>query len=116
VLCARLDLAGGLVGHARGLLGRPAIDPAQGLLFVRKSFEPFMVMHMFFMRFAIDLAFLDRDDRVIRIAPSLKPWRVSPIAFTARKALEIADGAAARSHTVVGDRISLTEHPPPIVG
>jgi len=109
ILCARLDDAGGLSGQTRGLLGRDGIDADQGLLFVRNRFEPFMWMHMFFMRFAIDIVFLDRSDRVVHISHELKPWRVSPILFRARKALELAAGAAARSATAVGDEISFAQ-------
>jgi len=109
ILCARLDDAGGLSGQTRGLLGRDRIDADQGLLFVRNRFEPFMWMHMFFMRFAIDIVFLDRSDRVVHISHELKPWRVSPILFRARKALELAAGAAARSATAVGDEISFAQ-------
>ncbi len=58
-----------------------------------------------FMRFAIDIVFLDRNDRVIRIASGLQPWRFSPIVWTARKALELPAGTAAHSTTQLGDRI-----------
>jgi uncharacterized membrane protein (UPF0127 family) len=109
ILCARLDEAGGLGGQARGLLGRAVIEPQEGLIFARRRYEPFMLMHMFFMRFAIDLVFLDRYDRVIRICSFLKPWRLSPVVFAARKALEMAPGAVARSRTVVGDQIAFRE-------
>ncbi|MGH7843309.1 MAG: DUF192 domain-containing protein [Candidatus Binataceae bacterium] len=109
VLCARLKEAGGPSGRARGLIGRASLDPDEGLLFVRGRLEPFMLMHMFFMRFAIDIVFLDRDHRVVRISRELKPWRVSPIVFGARTALELAAGAAARSHTVVGDSITIVD-------
>lgn len=108
-LCSRLEDAGGLGGQTRGLLGRDRIDSDQGLLFVRNWFEPFMWMHMFFMRFAIDIVFLDGHDRVVHISHELKPWRTSPILFRARKALELAPGAAARSATTVGDQIALIE-------
>jgi len=53
--------------------------------------------------------FLDGSDRVVHISHELKPWRVSPILFRARKALELAAGAAARSATAVGDEISFAE-------
>ena len=66
-----------------------------------------MWMHMFFMRFAIDIVFLDRHDRVVHISRELKPWRVSAVVFRARKALELAPGAAAHSNTVIGDSIKL---------
>jgi uncharacterized membrane protein (UPF0127 family) len=108
MLCARLEDAGGLVGQRRGLLGRNSIDSDQGLLFVRNHFEPFMWMHMFFMRFAIDIVFLNHDNEVIHISHRLKPWRTSPILFRARKALELAAGAAERNGTRVGDQIAIT--------
>ena len=107
VLCARLADAGGRSGQARGLLGRHSLAADEGLLFVRQRLEPFMWMHMFFMRFAIDIVFLDRDDRVVHISRELKPWRVSAVVFRARKALELAPGAAARNNTVIGDSIKL---------
>ena len=109
VLCGQLANAGGRSGQAKGLLGRDSIGADEGLLFVRQSLEPFMWMHMFFMRFAIDIVFLDRNDRVVHICHSLKPWRVSPLLFAARKALELAPGAAQRSGTLIGDVIELRD-------
>jgi uncharacterized membrane protein (UPF0127 family) len=76
------------------------------MLFVRGRFEPFMWMHMFFMRFAIDIVFLNRHDMVVRISHALKPWRVSPVVFGASKAIELEAGAALRSDTRVGDSIA----------
>jgi uncharacterized protein len=105
VLCARLENAGGLTGQGRGLLGRDGLEPGTGMLFESGRFTPFMWMHMFFMRFAIDIVFLGRDDRVIRINPRLKPWRLSSMVFGAGKALELPAGAAENSSTEVGDQI-----------
>jgi len=112
LLCARLEDAGGRSGQARGLLGRESIGSDEGLLFVRQKLEPFMWMHMFFMRFTIDIVFLDRNDHVVHICHSLKPWRVSPILFSARKALELAAGATQRSGTVIGDVIEIRSEGP----
>jgi hypothetical protein len=105
LLCARLEDAGGLAGQSRGLLGRDRLDPDEGMLFVRGRLEPFMCMHMLFMRFAIDVVFLDRNDRVVRVSHRLRPWRISPLVFKARRALELAVGTAVRSGTAVGDLI-----------
>jgi len=105
VLCARLENAGGLAGQGRGLLGRDSLDPGSGMLFDNGRFTPFMWMHMFFMRFAIDIVFLGRGDTVIRINRRLKPWRVSSVVFGARRALELAAGASDESGTQVGDHI-----------
>ena len=106
VLCERVANAGGLGGQSRGLLGRDSLDPTEGLLFDNGRFTPFMWMHMFFMRFAIDIVFLNRAGRVIRINRDLRPWRVSSIVFGARHALELAAGAAERSLTQPGDQIA----------
>ena len=105
VLCTRLESAGGLAGHGRGLLGRDGLEPGTGMLFENGRFMPLMWMHMFFMRFAIDIVFIGRGDRVIRINRRLKPWQVSSIVFGARRALELSAGAVDESLTQVGDQI-----------
>ncbi|WP_331588784.1 DUF192 domain-containing protein [Candidatus Binatus sp.] len=105
VLCARLEDAGGLAGQGRGLLGRDGLEPGAGMLFENGRFTPFMWMHMFFMRFAIDIVFLGRGDMVVRINRRLKPWRMSSVVFGARKALELPAGATDGSLTQVGDHI-----------
>jgi len=105
VLCERLEDAGGLGGQSRGLLGRDTLEPGTGMLFENGRFTPMMWMHMFFMRFAIDIVFLDRRGKVIKINRNLKPWRVSSMVFGARCALELPAGAAEGSATQAGDQI-----------
>jgi uncharacterized membrane protein (UPF0127 family) len=107
VVCARLEPAGGLAGKSRGLLGRDHLDEDAGMLFEAGRLEPFMWMHMFFMRFPIDIVFLDRANRVLRISHELRPWRVSPLVWGARRALELASGAARRSGIEPGDLIMI---------
>jgi uncharacterized membrane protein (UPF0127 family) len=105
VLCARLESAGGLAGQGRGLLGRDGLAPGTGMLFENWRFTPFMWMHMFFMRFAIDIVFLGRGNTVVSINRRLRPWQVSSIVFGARTALELPAGATDESSTEVGDQI-----------
>lgn len=107
VLCERLEDAGGLAGQSRGLLGRDGLEPGTGMLFENGRLIPFMWMHMFFMRFAIDIVFLDRDGIVLKIDSDLKPWWVSSMVFRARRALEVAAGTAEKSATQIGDLIVL---------
>ena len=106
VLCARLENAGGIAGQSKGLLGRDGLEPGAGMLFENSRFTPMMWMHMFFMRFAIDIVFLGRGDKVIRISRQLRPWRVSAMVFGARRALELEAGAAEKSSTQIGDQIT----------
>jgi uncharacterized protein len=107
VLCERLENAGGLAGQGKGLLGRGGLEPGTGMLFESGRFTPFMWMHMFFMRFAIDIVFLGRDDTVIKIDARLKPWRLSSIVLGARKALELREGSVEETGTLLGDQIVL---------
>ncbi len=105
VLCENLEEAGGMSGKSRGLLGRAGLAADAGMLFDAGRLEPFMCMHMLFMRFAIDVVFLDRAGKVIRINHNLRPWRFSTIVWGAHRALELPAGGAARSRTEVGDQI-----------
>ena len=105
VLCERLEDAGGLLGQSRGLLGRDGLEPGAGMRFENGRFTPMMWMHMFFMRFAIDIVFLDGGGKVLKVNRNLKPWRVSSMVFGARTALELPAGAASASATEPGDQI-----------
>ena len=107
VLCERLEVAESMAAQSRGLLGRDGLAPGAGMLFAG-GFLPLMWMHMFFMRFAIDIVFLDKGNRVLRINHSLKPWRISSMVLGARKALELEAGAAAHSGTMKGDQLDLS--------
>ena len=107
VLCSRATLARSFRDRSRGLLGRGQLSADEGMLFEAESFVPLMWMHTLFMTFPIDIVFLGRGDIVTKIQASLKPWRLSAIAFGACKALELTAGAVIRTETEVGDSISI---------
>jgi uncharacterized protein len=83
----------------RGLLGRKSLAPGEGILL-----HPASSVHTAFMRFAIDVVFLDRDDRIVKIAPELAPWRTSA-ARKAAAAVELPAGTASRLGLRAGDRL-----------
>lgn len=66
--CVVADTAG---SRMRGLLGRPPLEPGEGLLLV-----PCRAVHTFFMRYPIDVVFLDRELRVLRVCSRVRPWRL----------------------------------------
>jgi uncharacterized membrane protein (UPF0127 family) len=82
--------------RGRGLLGRSALAPQQGLLI-----RPCSSVHTFFMRFAIDVVYLDREWRVTKVAADLKPWRLS-WGRGANMVLELPAGEAGRQGIVPG--------------
>lgn len=80
--------------RARGLLGRDGLD---GALLI----SPAKQVHTFRMRFTIDVAFLDRDGRVLRTA-TMPRGRISPIVLRARSVLEAEPGRFERWGVVPG--------------
>jgi len=103
VVCERCEVPKSSLGRTRGLLGRSGLDPDSGMLV--DSAPP---VHMFFMRFPIDVVFLDRDWKVVRVRHRLRPWRVAG-ARGAVAALELPAGAAAASGVKEGDVLVLDE-------
>jgi uncharacterized membrane protein (UPF0127 family) len=85
----------------RGLIGRRGLPAGEGLLL-----RPAPAIHTAFMSFPIDVVFLDRDLRVLRIVESLGPWRTAS-QRKARAVLELAAGESARRGVRVGDRLEL---------
>jgi uncharacterized protein len=85
----------------RGLLGRSSLAEGSALILA-----PCNSIHTFFMRFAIDVAFVDRDGRIRRARRALQPWRIQA-ALRAFAVVELAAGALDRSDTRVGDRLYL---------
>ncbi|MGH7907327.1 MAG: DUF192 domain-containing protein [Candidatus Binataceae bacterium] len=108
-LCEQIETARGLA-RSRGLIGRERLGQGAGMLFEAGALEPFMMMHMFFMRFPIDIVFLDGGGRVIKVSRALKPWRICTPVWRARTAIELASGAVLQSRTAIGDQIVFEAH------
>lgn len=85
-----------------GLLGRRGLAEGHGLLIA-----PCSSVHTLFMRFAIDVAFLDSDGRVVRAYASVPPFRLLMGGPGARMALELPAGTLERSGTRAGDFLQL---------
>jgi hypothetical protein len=88
----------------RGLLGRDRLDRNEGMYLV-----PCQWIHMFGMRFPIDVAFLGGDGRVLALHHGLPPNRLSRPVLRAEGALELAAGVLAATGTAVGDRIEFQD-------
>jgi uncharacterized membrane protein (UPF0127 family) len=97
IVCDRAELADSPLRRMRGLLGRHFLDRGEGLLLT-----PAPSIHTAFMRFPIDVVFLDSEHRVLRVVREMGPWRAAA-AKHARAVLEIAAGEAARRGIDVGD-------------
>jgi uncharacterized protein len=91
-----------------GLMGRRAVDPQEGLLFVGAT-----SIHMFFMRTSIDCLFLAAPDRegqqqIVALRRRLPAWRgIVWFVRGARDCLELAPGTVDRATLRQGDLIRL---------
>lgn len=75
----------------RGLMGRKQLPELTGLLLV-----PCDSVHMCFMRFSIDVVYLDKELTILKIVRNLKPWIGLSMCRGAWAALELNAGEADR--------------------
>jgi uncharacterized protein len=100
-ICDRCSIADTFVRRLRGLLGRPALAPGEGLLL-----SPGSSVHTFFMRFPIDAVFLDRGLRVVHVSSDMRPWRLAGCRRS-RSVLELQAGEARRRGIRTGDELQV---------
>lgn len=99
---AEVELATSPWSRARGLLGRRGLPPGHALWLA-----PCRSIHTVGMRFPIDVVFLDREGRALKVFEAL-PWgRLVWGGFRAHGALEFAGGEAARLGLAPGQRLAL---------
>jgi len=106
VLATRLEPAFESAARRRGLLGRDGLEPGAALVIA-----PCNSIHMFFMRFAIDVVYVDRAGRVRKIVRALRPWRISA-AMSAYAVIELAAGSLDGCDIGRGDRLYVEVTPP----
>jgi hypothetical protein len=96
-----VQLAGNGPNRRKGLLGRAGLGKSEGLWIV-----PCEAVHTFWMRFPIDLIYLDRQYRVLKTRSGVPPWRLSAC-LRAHSVLELAAGTIRETQTARGDRLAL---------
>ncbi len=104
----RIGLADGFWTRLRGLLGRPEPQVGEGLLIVPSS-----GVHMYGMKYPLDVLFLGPDGRVVALYPGLEPGSRTKVHRGARAALEVPVGLIDDSGTQQGDLLewrSADEH------
>jgi uncharacterized membrane protein (UPF0127 family) len=101
VVCERCAVADNPLTRLRGLLGRSELPAGEGLLL-----RPSPSIHTWFMRFPIDVVFLDGELRVLAVRHRVRPWRMAG-RRGARAVLELAAGEASRLDIPAGSRLSL---------
>jgi uncharacterized protein len=104
VVARDVELAETRRARRRGLLGRDGLAPSSALVIA-----PCCAIHTAFMRFAIDVIFVARDGRVLRIVRDLPPWRLA-VAPRAHRVVELPAGSLGQDILAIGDQL-LIERP-----
>jgi len=99
MLASRLEAAHTGPSRRKGLLGRKGLQAGEGLWIA-----PCESVHTFFMKFPIDLVYLDRKLQVKKVRDSVGPWRISAC-FAARSVLELPAGTVRATQTARGDTV-----------
>lgn len=86
-----------------GLMGRTKFPEGSDALI----FEACPSIHCFFMRMAIDAVFVDREGRVTRVFPDLKPWCLAFGGKGAYAVIELPAGVIEATRTAPGDRLEI---------
>lgn len=100
-LASRAEAATSAAARNKGLLGRAALAPGEGMWIA-----PCSSVHTFFMKFPIDLVYLDRKKRVKKVRSHVVPWRISAC-FMAASILELPSGTIRSTQTARGDQLDL---------
>jgi len=100
VIVERVTIASSYWSRFWGLMGRRTLAEDEGLLI-----EPCSSIHTMFMRFTIDVVFLDKERRVVKVA-TVPPFRAA-LGGGGHAVLELPAGTAERNGVEVGDALSL---------
>ena len=101
-LAIKADRTDNLWTRFRGLLGRKFLNDGEGMIMA-----PCKGVDTMFMRFAIDLVYVDKKGAVVKVKRNLRPWRISPYQMNARMVLELPVGSIDTTDTKIGDQIKI---------
>ena len=96
----QIEIADSFIGRLIGLIGRKNLPQGHGLLI-----SPCNSVHMMFMRFPIDVVYLDENFCVKKIVHNLQTWTGISFCFGAKAVIEFAAGESERLNLKVGDKI-----------
>ena len=99
-LAGSLSVATTFLSRLKGLICRKALYQGEGLLI-----SPCRGVHTLFLRFPIDVVFLDKDHRIIEAVENLQPGRMTQVLLSSRSVIELPSGTLLKSRSAVGNQI-----------
>lgn len=99
-LATNVAVASSFFLKLKGLLGKRGLADGEGLLLPSCN-----AVHTFFMKFPIDVLFLDRSNTVIHAIFRMPPFRISPVVRHAVQVFELPEGKAEKAGVKVNDQL-----------
>ena len=87
-----------------GLMGKKSLDQGDGLII-----DPCSSVHTHWMRFAIDVIYVNNDHAIVGIDHDLHPWHIGHFYRKVQYVVELPAGKAHETGTQVGDRLILED-------
>jgi len=103
VLATRMEVADSGPRRSKGLLGRNQLAPGEGMWI-----RPCEAVHTFWMRFSIDLVYLDRKRKIRKLVSAVPPWRLSGC-LRAHSVIELPAGTIRATQTQLGDTLEFSD-------
>jgi hypothetical protein len=100
----RADIADTSAKRRTGLLKHSGLESGEGLWIA-----PCEAVHTIGMKFPIDVLFLDRKKKVLKVRKSMPRWRMA-VSLFAHSVLELPSGQAAQTGTVAGDQLEFEKY------
>lgn len=102
LIAGEVKLADSFIKRGLGLLPKSSISEDEGLVI-----KPCCSVHTIFMRFSIDILFINKKNEVIALYKSVKPYRILPIHLTSSYVVELASGVINAKNIKKGDTLTL---------
>lgn len=87
VVASNVKLASGMIDRMIGLMFKKEMNGFDGLLI-----DPCNSIHTFFMRYPLDLLFIGKDNKIIKVIRDMQPWRMTWMYYKSHKVLELKAG------------------------
>lgn len=100
IIADNAKIADTVISRLVGLLNRSEILPGEALVITQCR-----SIHMFFMKFGIDVIFVNRKNIVVGLVKRIQPFQMSPYFIWASRAIELPEGVIEKTQTSLGDRI-----------
>ena len=104
VLADRADIADTSSTRRTGLLKHTKLDPGEGLWIA-----PTEGVHTFGMKFPIDVIFLNKKKKILKVRPNMARGRIA-ISLRAHSVLELPAGTAEATGTSKGDTLQFEKY------